>query len=121
MERDSQLRTPAVRVFVQGMEQRRLSKQGWTSVFSIMRDGRELAQKLREAREAPDGSGRHELLRKVVDPYLQFVDADAVCDQTREFRGHHTQLSQPALIKFAEAAAGCHPTRMVSICSAPIA
>ncbi len=82
MERDSQLRTPAARVFVQGMEQRRLSKQGWTSVFSVMRDGRELAQKLREARELPDGPGRHELLRKVVDPYLQFVDADAVCDQT---------------------------------------
>ena len=30
----------------------------------------------------PDGPGRHDLLRKVVDPYLQFVDADAVCDQT---------------------------------------
>jgi hypothetical protein len=82
LERDSQLRTPAVRVFVQGMEQRRLGRQGWTSVFSVMRDGRELAQKLREARAEPDGPTRHDRLRKVIDPYIQFVDADAVCDQT---------------------------------------
>ena len=82
MERDAQLRTPAVRAFVKGMEQRRLSKQGWTSVFSVMRDGRELAQKLREARAAPDGPNRHALLRQVIDPYLQFVDGESICEET---------------------------------------
>jgi len=82
MERDAQLRTPAVRVFVKGMEQRRLSKQGWTSVFSVMRYGRELAQKLREARAAPDGPNRHALLRQVIDPYLQFVDGESICEET---------------------------------------
>ncbi len=82
MERDGQLRTPSVRAFVQSMEQRRLSKEGWTSIFSVMRDGRELVQKLREARAEPDGPGRHELLRKVIDPYLQIVDGDAVCEHT---------------------------------------
>ena len=82
MERDGQLRTPAVRAFVQGMEQRRLSKQGWTSIFSVMRDGRELAQKLREARAETDEVVRQELLRKVIDPYLQFVDGDALCEET---------------------------------------
>ncbi len=82
MERDGQLRTPAVRAFVQSMEQRRLSMQGWTSVFSVMRDGRELAAKLREARAEPDGPARHALLRKVIDPYLQVVDGEAVCEET---------------------------------------
>src|SRR5262245_31738667 len=38
LERDAQLRTGAVRTFVQGMEQRRLGPHGWTSVFSVMRD-----------------------------------------------------------------------------------
>src|SRR5947209_3341914 len=54
LERDVQLGTSAVRAFVQDMEQRRLTKHGWISVFSVMRDGRELAQKLREARADPD-------------------------------------------------------------------
>lgn len=82
LERDSQLRTPAVRAFVQGMEQRKLTEHGWTSVFSVMRDGRELAKKLRDIRAIPDGPCRHEALRKVVDPYLQFVGGDNTCDQT---------------------------------------
>jgi hypothetical protein len=82
VERDSQLRTPAVRAFVKGMEQRRLTTHGWTSVFSIMRDGRDLARKLREARAEPDGPDRHTLLRQIIAPYLQFVDGEAVCDQS---------------------------------------
>lgn len=82
MERDEQLRTGAVRTFVQGMEQRRLGPNGWASVFSLMRDGRDLAKKLRQVREEPDGPKRHAALRQVIDPYLQFVDAESVCDQT---------------------------------------
>lgn len=82
LERDAQLRTPAVRQFIQGMEQRRLSKQGWTSVFSVMRDGRELADQLREIRSIPDGLDRHTRLRTVIDPYIQFVDGERVCEQT---------------------------------------
>jgi hypothetical protein len=82
IERDAQLRTPAVRAFVQGLEQRRLGKHGWTSIYSVMRDGRELAASLRACRDTPDGPDRHARLRKVIDPYLQFVDGDAVCDQT---------------------------------------
>ena len=82
MERDAQLLTPAVRAFVLGMEQRRLSKQGWTSIFSVMRDGRELAKSLREIRALPDGVDRHAQLRKVIDPYLQVVDGEGVCAET---------------------------------------
>ncbi|HEY7427685.1 MAG TPA: hypothetical protein VH682_25875 [Gemmataceae bacterium] len=68
LERDAQLRTGAVRAFVQDMEQRRLGPQGWTSVFSVMRDGRELARQLREARALPEGPGRHAHLRQTIDP-----------------------------------------------------
>lgn len=82
LERDSQLRTGAVRSFVQGMEQRQLGANGWASVFSLMRDGRELAKSLRKVREIPDGAARHAALRGVIDPYLQFVDAESVCEQT---------------------------------------
>jgi hypothetical protein len=81
-ERDAQLMTPAVRSFVSGMEQRRLGHQGWTSVFSVMRDGRELDSRLREIRQMPEGPDRLARLRGVIDPYIQFVDGEAVCDQT---------------------------------------
>jgi hypothetical protein len=82
LERDAQLRTPAVRAFVKGMEQRRLCECGWTSIYSVMRDGRDLAQKLREVRVEPDGPKRHELLRQIIDPYLQFVDGEGICEQS---------------------------------------
>ena len=82
LERDAQLRTGAVRAFVRGIEQRRLGKHGWASVFSVMRDGRELAKKLREIRTQSDGPDRHAALRQVIDPYLQFVGGEGVCDET---------------------------------------
>jgi hypothetical protein len=40
------LREPAVAEFIKGMEQRRLGSTGWVSIFSLMRDGRDLAKKL---------------------------------------------------------------------------
>jgi hypothetical protein len=46
VRRDAQLREPAVAEFVRGMEQRRLGPAGWVSIFSLMRDGRDLAKKL---------------------------------------------------------------------------
>lgn len=82
VERDAQLRTPSVRAFVKSLEQRHLGPNDWTSIFSLMRDGRELTKKLREVQAIPDGPERHEALRKVVDPYIQFVDAESVCTHT---------------------------------------
>jgi hypothetical protein len=82
VERDSQLRLAAVRAFVKGMEQRRLGTKDWSSIFSVMRDGRELADKLRLARAKPNGPERVAALRKVIDPYLQVVDGDATCKET---------------------------------------
>jgi hypothetical protein len=82
VERDSQLRQPSVRTFVKGMQQRRIGPSDWISIFSLMRDGRELAEKLATARKKPVGKARTEALRKVIDPYLQFVDGEEVCSET---------------------------------------
>jgi hypothetical protein len=82
VERDAQLRTPAVRAFVKSMEQRRIGPSDWVSIFSVIRDGRELAEKLRTVRAMPNGPKRLVALRKVIDPYLQFVDGEAICNQT---------------------------------------
>lgn len=47
-----------------------------------MRDGRELAGKLRQAAALPTGAGRNALLRGIVDPYIQFVDDSSRCEMT---------------------------------------
>ena len=81
-ERDAQLREPAVVEFVKGMEQRRLGPQGWVSIFSLMRDGRELAGKLKAAGAELDEAKRAEFLVGVVSPYVQVVETDGVCSMT---------------------------------------
>lgn len=99
LKRDEQLGQPAVRRFVLDMERQRLHRDQFVSIFSLMRDGRELAAALREARNAarPDCTSA---LRQVIDPYLQFVTEEARCEFTglrlqdiwRYFR--HTWVNQ---------------------------
>ncbi len=81
IKRDEQLRQPSVRRFVQEMEQPRLHAERFVSIFSLMRDGRELADGLRVAGRA---SAEHRLkaLRTIVDPYIQFVTDDSRCPHT---------------------------------------
>lgn len=74
--RTHQLRSNAVKEFLQGVEKRRLHAGRWTSIFSLMRDGRELAESMKRLRE---GSTSFE---EVLDPYLQIVTPDAVCEHT---------------------------------------
>ena len=81
-ERDAQLREPSVIEFIKSMEQRRLGPKGWVSVFSLMRDGRELADKLRVATSEMDERKRSELLEGAVAPYIQAVQTDALCSLT---------------------------------------
>ena len=81
-ERDCQLRIPAVREFIRGMERQRLGPNGWASIFSLMRDGRELAEKLRTVRQREAKDRQDNLLRKCIDPYVQFVEPNAVCEFT---------------------------------------
>lgn len=81
-ERDYQLSQPSVREFIAEMERPRLGRQGWTSILSLMRDGRELAARLRECADEADMAARVELLKQCIDPYLQPVVGNEVCSHT---------------------------------------
>ena len=122
LERDAQLREPSVVEFVKSMEQRRLGTNGWVSIFSLMRDGRDLAGKLKAAAAEADEAKRSELLSGAVSPYVQAVETDAVCSLTglrltdiwRYFR--HTWVStykslpgRSMLLLVRDAAAPNHP------------
>jgi hypothetical protein len=67
-QREQQLRKPAVREFVRSMERKRLGPTGWISVFSLMRDGKELASALYSA--GTDSA----LVPSVIDPYIQVIE-----------------------------------------------
>jgi hypothetical protein len=61
------------------MERQRLYEGQYVSIYSLMRDGRELADDLREARENLS-NGNKDALTKVIDPYIQIVTSkDTVC------------------------------------------
>jgi hypothetical protein len=77
VKRNEQLREPATRKFIESVTSRRGHQ---LSVYSLLRDGRELAVSLREVRALPRAE-RAGALREVVDPYLQFVD-DGRCEHT---------------------------------------
>jgi hypothetical protein len=79
-ERDAQLRESSVMAFVQGMERRRLTPKGWQSIFSVMRDGQELAESLSKLREDP--CGFEVSIDQVIQPYIQFVETGAHCTET---------------------------------------
>lgn len=81
LKRDEQLASPPVREFIQSAERRRATPAGFRSVFSLMRDGRELAQKLKTVRRLPMEE-RPAALKRVVDPYLDFVTDRNVCPHT---------------------------------------
>jgi Domain of unknown function (DUF4338) len=82
LERNEQLRERSVADFIRTMEQRRLGPTGWVSIFSLMRDGRELEAKLRITAQEPSESKRAEILRSVISPYLQLVEPDVTCEHT---------------------------------------
>jgi hypothetical protein len=75
-----QLSAPSVKRFIAGMESNRLHEGRFVSVFSLMRDGAELAESLRVLRE--DGRLAEDF-GDTVQPYLQLVDSDSgLCDLT---------------------------------------
>jgi Domain of unknown function (DUF4338) len=82
VKRNAQLRQPSVQRFLESMERQRLHEGCYVSIYSLMRDGRELADGLREAR-AHLNNGWAGALSKLVDPYLQFVTSEnAACEFT---------------------------------------
>ena len=119
--RDEQLRSPAARSFVESMETRRIHDKRFVSIFSLMRDGRELSTAIRAAQRL-DGTDRVQALRQVVRPYLQIANDDAVCKFTglrladiwRYFRytwaNHAVSIpGRSMMILVRDAAAPSHP------------
>lgn len=133
VKRNAQLREPSVRRFLDSMERQRLHVGRYVSVYSLMRDGRELAGGLRDARTHLN-NGWADALSKLVDPYLQFVTADdAACDFTglrlmdvwRYFR--HTWTNQYTSVPgrsmvflVRDRAAPNHPVMGIGALSSPI-
>jgi hypothetical protein len=74
-----QLREPATREFVSGMERGHVHNGRVVSVFQLMRDGRELSQSLQKALSAADVDAA---LGACIKPYLQVVDSGGVCSYT---------------------------------------
>lgn len=77
IERDNQLSQPATRRFIQEMERRRPTREGWRSIFTLMRDGRALHDQLLAALGADTLQARQDALAACVQPYVQVVEAGA--------------------------------------------
>lgn len=118
IDRDLQLQQKPVRAFIREMEQRRLTSKGWHSIFSLMRDGRELANALESARTA----NSEDPFAAAISPYLQFVEPGQVCEHTgfqlsdiwRYFRltwvtAYRSLPGRSMLILVRDAAAANHP------------
>jgi hypothetical protein len=80
LKRDEQLSSPSVRRFITEMEKPREFSGNFVSIFSLMRDGRELKTALEgvAAQAATDPS----VLRTVIDPYVQVVNGGERCAHT---------------------------------------
>ena len=79
IERDAQLREKSVAEFIQNMERRTLTSKGWHSIYSVMRDGQELATALKQM-SRPAISPTE--ISCVINPYLQFVEPGVRCTET---------------------------------------
>lgn len=83
LDRDSQLQQTAVADFLNKMERRRLHPtNGWVSIQSLMRDGEHLADSLSQISPSMTEDEKKPILQQAISPYLQFVEADAVCEHT---------------------------------------
>lgn len=77
VRRDEQLRKSSTRTFITGMERGKRFNGKVVSIFSLMRDGRELAEKLTSI-----CIDETEEWRDCVSPYLSFVGGGATCPHT---------------------------------------
>jgi Domain of unknown function (DUF4338) len=132
LKRNAQLNEGAVQAFLQSAERRRVFNGKFVSIFSLMRDGRELAAALLKAR-AHLNNGWAGALAEICDPYIQFVADEATCrftglrlmDIWRYFR--HTWTNQytsvpgrTMLFLVRDRAAALHPVIGIGALSSPI-
>ncbi|MGI5147203.1 Druantia anti-phage system protein DruA [Plantactinospora sp. CA-294935] len=80
IKRDEQLSNPSVRRFIAAMEKPREFEGKFVSIFSLMRDGKELSTALQTLEI--DGDADLARLRGVIDPYVQVVSSNERCPQT---------------------------------------
>lgn len=133
VERDVQLKQRSVRQFILSMERRRLGPKGWVSIFSLMRDGRDLAEQLRFASQQPSQSEREDVINQVVRPYIQVVEGDTTCSETgmrlgdiwRYFRHtwanqYHTVPGRNISFLIRDAAVEYHPVIGVASLTSPV-
>jgi hypothetical protein len=120
--RDAYLRESTVVDFVRGMKRRKLTRSGWHSIYSLMRDGQDLSEKLGRIVAVDDQAQRLSALAETISPYLQFVESESVCDYTglrladvwRYFRltwvnEHKSQPGRSVMILVRDAASRNHP------------
>ena len=81
VKRDEQLREPVARRFIQSMERKSFYNGHIVSIYSVIRDGRELADSLRAARLLR-GDERIRALRDTINPYIQLFTKSERCDHT---------------------------------------
>jgi len=81
LKRDEQLSRESVRRFIRRMETPRLRGEDLVSIFSLMRDGDELAESIRATLGGSSGQPADNLTR-VIAPYVQVVDSGERCAQT---------------------------------------
>lgn len=79
VRRDEQLRSPSVQRFISAMERPREFGGRFVSVFDLMRDGEQLASRLRALAGTDLGSPAW---REAVNPYVQVVTEGARCSKT---------------------------------------
>lgn len=82
VSREAQLESTSVAAFLWRMETRHLFRGQHLSIYGLMRDGRELADRLRAALAAPSDEARLTGLGEVIQPYLQVASGEARCEQT---------------------------------------
>jgi len=133
INRDSQLRRAPTQKFLRSMEIPHVHNGKFVSIFSLMRDGRELGERLHTAREHIN-NGWAGKLADIIDPYLEFVSSrDAVCTSTgmrlmdiwRYFR--HTWTNQyrsvpgrTMMFLVRDRACNLHPIIGIGALSSPI-
>ena len=81
IRRDEQLSEPNVRAFINKLEKRRAYNGNWYSIFSLMRDGEELAGQLEKVFRASAELDKGKL-STIIKPYIQVVEPKVRCAET---------------------------------------
>ncbi len=81
-ERNEQLRKESVTSFIRSMETKRFYKNNFVSIFSVIRDGRDLSEILASVATITNADEQIAKLNECVQPYLQFVNGEKRCKFT---------------------------------------